>query len=71
MPPEALQSAATLHKGLAREELDRETGIGQLHRLSKRDRCAVGALALVFGAIFWLGIAVISGSQSRVDSMKL
>ena len=58
MSPEALQNAAALHEGLAREELDRETQIGRLHHLTERDRRAVGALALVFGAIFSMGIAM-------------
>ena len=60
MSPEALQNAAALHEGLAREELDRETQIGQLHHLTKRDRRAVGALALVFGAILSIGIAMMT-----------
>jgi hypothetical protein len=60
MSPEALQSAAALHEGLAREELDRETQIGRLHHLTKRDRRTAGALALAFRAIFSLGIAMMS-----------
>jgi len=64
MSPEALQNAAALHEGLAREELDRETQIGRLHRLTERDRRAIGALALVFGAVFSIGIAMMTMARA-------
>ena len=58
MSPDARRSGAVLHEGLAREELDRETQRGRLHRLTPKDRRAVTALALCFALIFAVGVAV-------------
>ena len=46
------------HDGLSSEELDQQQRTGRSHRLSRKDRRGVLTLALCFGSLLILGIAI-------------
>jgi hypothetical protein len=46
------------HDGLSSEELDQQQHIGRSHQLLREDRRAVLTLALCFGSLLILGIAI-------------
>jgi hypothetical protein len=54
----ATQQSQRRYEGLNPEELDREAQIGRPHHLRTRDRRAVGALLLFFGALLVIALAM-------------